>query len=81
MKLVREAYYAWGAEVVFITSNYGGNKEIMEGCKAEGIPAFVRRCSIGPCSPRHDETVVLTLALNAFRAHCGTSESRPRSCA
>ena len=41
MKLVREAYYAWGAEVVFITSNYGGNKEIMEGCKTEGIPAFV----------------------------------------
>ena len=41
MKLVKEAYYAWGAEVVFITSNYQGNKEIMEGCKAEGIPAFV----------------------------------------
>lgn len=41
MKLVREAYHSWGAEVVFITSNYGGNKEIMEGCKAEGIPAFV----------------------------------------
>jgi hypothetical protein len=40
MKLVREAYYAWGAEVVFITSNYGGNREIMEGCKGEGIPAF-----------------------------------------
>ncbi|KAI0821399.1 hypothetical protein BC629DRAFT_453919 [Irpex lacteus] len=40
MKLVREAYYAWGAEVVFITSNYQGNKEIMEGCKSEGIPAF-----------------------------------------
>ena len=41
MKLVREAYYSWGAEVVFITSNYQGNKEIMEGCKAEGIAAFV----------------------------------------
>jgi hypothetical protein len=41
MKLVKEAYYAWGAEVVFITSNFQGNKEIMEGCKAEGIPAFV----------------------------------------
>ena len=50
MKLVREAYYAWGAEVVFITSNYGGNKEIMEGCKAEGIPAFVCRSSTS-----HDE--------------------------
>lgn len=42
MKLVKEAYYAWGAEVVFITSNYQGNKEIMEGCKEAGIPAFVR---------------------------------------
>ena len=42
MKLVKEAYYAWGAEVVFITSNYQGNKEIMEGCKEVGIPAFVR---------------------------------------
>ena len=41
MKLVKEAYYAWGAEVVFITSNYQGNKEIMEGCKEAGIPAFV----------------------------------------
>ncbi|KAI0692092.1 hypothetical protein BC835DRAFT_1407133 [Cytidiella melzeri] len=40
MKLVREAYYSWGAEVVFITSNFLGNKEIMEGCKSEGIPAF-----------------------------------------
>lgn len=49
MKLVREAYHAWGAEVVFITSNYQGNKEIMEGCKAEGIPAFVsfhRHCAV-----------------------------------
>ena len=41
MKLVREAYHAWGAEVVFITSNYQGNQELMEGCKEEGIPAFV----------------------------------------
>ena len=43
MKLVRDAYNSWGAEVVFITSNYLGNKELMEGCKAEGIPAFVSR--------------------------------------
>ena len=48
MKLVKEAYYAWGAEVVFITSNYQGNKEIMEGCKEAGIPAFVRTSSL-PC--------------------------------
>lgn len=26
--------------VVFITSNFIGNSEIMEGCKEAGIPAF-----------------------------------------
>ncbi|KAF8270331.1 hypothetical protein EI94DRAFT_1698848 [Lactarius quietus] len=44
MKIQTEAYHAWGAEVVFrvITSNYGGNSEIMQGCKEAGIgiPAF-----------------------------------------
>lgn len=40
MKLVKEAYASWGAEVVFITSNYVGNSEIMQGCKEAGIPAF-----------------------------------------
>ena len=42
MKLVRETYESWNAEVVFITSNLLGNQEIMEGCRIEGIPAFVR---------------------------------------
>ncbi len=42
MKLVKDAYHSWGAEVVFITSNWAGNQEIMEGCKEAGIPAFVR---------------------------------------
>lgn len=40
MKVLKEAYYYWGAEVVFITSNYIGNSEIMQGCKEAGIPAF-----------------------------------------
>ncbi|KAJ7684346.1 hypothetical protein DFH06DRAFT_1462695 [Mycena polygramma] len=40
MKLLKETYVSWGAEVVFITSNLGGNTEMMEGCKKEGIPAF-----------------------------------------
>jgi len=40
MKLVKEAYVYWKAEVVFITSNYQGNSEIMQGCKEAGIPAF-----------------------------------------
>jgi hypothetical protein len=42
MKLVKETYQEWNAEVVFITSNMSGNQEIMEGCKEAGIPAFVR---------------------------------------
>lgn len=41
VKLVTSIYKEWGAEVVFITSNYQGNKELMEGCKKAGVPAFV----------------------------------------
>lgn len=41
MRLIKEVYESWGAEVVFITSNWQGNKEMMEGCKEAGIPAFV----------------------------------------
>ncbi|KAI6111487.1 hypothetical protein EDD17DRAFT_1469696 [Pisolithus thermaeus] len=40
MKILKEAYDYWQAEVVFITSNYVGNAEIQQGCKALGIPAF-----------------------------------------
>ncbi|KIJ65906.1 hypothetical protein HYDPIDRAFT_109991 [Hydnomerulius pinastri MD-312] len=40
MKLVKEVYVSWQAEVVFITSNYQGNQEVMEGCKEAEIPAF-----------------------------------------
>ncbi|KAH9485483.1 Adenylate-forming reductase 06235 [Psilocybe cubensis] len=40
MKLIKEVYDSWGAEVVFITSNLQGNTEMMEGCKEAGIPAF-----------------------------------------
>jgi hypothetical protein len=45
MKLLQEVYISWCAEVVFITSNFQGNKEIMEGCKVAGIPAFVSHIS------------------------------------
>ena len=41
MMLIKEVYVYWKAEVVFITSNWQGNKEMMEGCKEAGIPAFV----------------------------------------
>ncbi|KAF8586296.1 hypothetical protein K439DRAFT_1646325 [Ramaria rubella] len=40
MKLVKDAYAYWQAEVIFVTSNYQGNLEVMEGCKEAGIPAF-----------------------------------------
>jgi hypothetical protein len=43
MKLITEVYVSWQAEVVFITSNWQGNQEMMAGCKKAGIPAFVRR--------------------------------------
>ena len=53
MKIIKETYASWGAEVVFITSNYKGNQEMMEGCKEAGIPAFVRRPLPGfPSLPR-----------------------------
>ena len=68
MKLVREAYHAWGAEVVFITSNYQGNKEIMEGCKAEGIPAFVSL----PQTSNHVQPI--TESAYVRRALCGISK-------
>ena len=41
VRLVASIYKEWNAEVVFITSNLGGNRELMEGCKKLGIPAFV----------------------------------------
>ncbi|KAF8497083.1 hypothetical protein F5888DRAFT_1614018 [Russula emetica] len=40
MRILKRVYNYWGAEVVFITSNYDGNSEIMQGCKEAGIPAF-----------------------------------------
>ncbi|KAH9028099.1 hypothetical protein EDB85DRAFT_1892674 [Lactarius pseudohatsudake] len=49
MKILKEAFHSWDAEgdsvrsggfLVFITSNYIGNSEIMQGCKEAGIPAF-----------------------------------------
>jgi len=48
VQLVALIYREWNAEVVFITSNWDGNRELMEGCKKLGIPAFVslsRVCS------------------------------------
>ena len=66
MKLIRDVYKSWNAEVVFITSNFQGNREMMEGCKEAGIPAFVRIPVI--------ET--LSLSLSGYREPCGTSNLR-----
>ena len=48
MKLVKDAYREWNAEVVFITSNYIGNSEMMQvRVKAKiscSPPCPVRRC-------------------------------------
>ncbi|KAF7799897.1 hypothetical protein EIP86_011139 [Pleurotus ostreatoroseus] len=71
MKLVREAYHAWGAEVVFITSNYQGNKEIMEGCKAEGIPAFSVEILPGDGSAWLNEAVVSQTGFIETEGHIG----------
>ncbi|KAG9125508.1 hypothetical protein FRC07_007310 [Ceratobasidium sp. 392] len=40
MRLLAETVEKWQAEVVFITSNWDGNEELMQGCKRLGIPAF-----------------------------------------
>lgn len=78
MKLVKDAYTSWGAEVVFITSNWAGNREIMEGCKEAGIPAFVSLRSLIALyrgSAGHSGgPVVLTLSRSVRRVHCGISE-------
>ncbi|CAE6420116.1 unnamed protein product [Rhizoctonia solani] len=40
VELLAETFSLWKAEVVFITSNWQGNQEMMQGCKMRGIPAF-----------------------------------------
>jgi hypothetical protein len=42
MQLILDVYRGWKAEVVFITSDFEGTKEMLEGCKEANIPAFVR---------------------------------------
>ncbi|KAK0480920.1 hypothetical protein IW261DRAFT_1398516 [Armillaria novae-zelandiae] len=40
VKIIKDIYHAWGAEVVIITTNAQGNKEMTEGLKDAGIPCF-----------------------------------------
>lgn len=35
-----EAVRRWGAEVVIVTSNPSGSRDVVNGCRAAGIPAF-----------------------------------------
>jgi hypothetical protein len=41
VRLLRETWDSWGAEVIFITSNWQGNEEMMQGCA-------VRKCFSRP---------------------------------
>ena len=49
MTLIEKMYASWDAEVIFITSNYEGTQEMIEGCKEAGIPAFVHHCLVLLC--------------------------------
>ncbi|KAJ3536261.1 hypothetical protein NM688_g6862 [Phlebia brevispora] len=40
MKMLKDIYVAFNAEVVIITSNPKGNEELMQGCKDNGMHAF-----------------------------------------
>ncbi|KAL2131629.1 hypothetical protein VTI74DRAFT_4783 [Chaetomium olivicolor] len=40
VKLLKEVWHSFGAEVIFITSNKQGNDEMMQGCRAAGLHAF-----------------------------------------
>jgi len=66
MKLIKAVYYSWDAEVVFVTSNFQGNREVMEGCKEAGIPAFVSLISATDLRTR------FFLFWFSFRARFGT---------
>lgn len=47
IELIGDIYQFWGAEVIFIFSNYQGVKEMTRGCREAGFPAFVSVfCSI-----------------------------------
>ena len=43
MKLIKDTWESFGAEVIFITSNKQGNDEMMQGCRAGTFPHFVPR--------------------------------------
>jgi len=40
VQLLKDVWKSWNAEVIFITSNFQGNKEMMEGCREAGLHAF-----------------------------------------
>ncbi len=40
MALLKNVYKNFGAEIIFITSNLQGNREMMEGCRVAGLNAL-----------------------------------------
>jgi len=40
VQLLKDVWKSWNAEVIFITSNYQGNTEMMRGCREAGLHAF-----------------------------------------
>jgi hypothetical protein len=65
MRIVKEVYVSWRAEVVFVTSNRQGNQEIMGGCMDAGIPVFVSSPVPGDSNRQ---------LIPGLREHCGTSK-------
>ena len=69
MKLLKDTWHSFGAEVIFITSNKQGNDEMMQGCQ-EGEFPFRQR------GVQSKSTGMLTLWIRqrAFMlsGHCGT---------
>ncbi|GAA94157.1 hypothetical protein E5Q_00805 [Mixia osmundae IAM 14324] len=73
MKLLEEVVEMWQAEVVFITSNPKGNKDIKEGCYARGIYAF------GPRQERVKMPDMTQAALSQLPTAFLSPSSRTRS--
>jgi hypothetical protein len=64
MKLLKETWHRFGAEVIFITSNMQGNDEMMQGCRAGTVISIM----IYGVSLTYTTQLVYT-----HLARCGTS--------
>jgi len=64
MKLLKDTWHSFGAEVIFITSNKQGNDEMMQGCQEGEFP--FRQCGVQDKSTWNADFVDLTAGLHAF---------------